>query len=112
MIERECSVPGCGKPARPGRDLCHGHARRKERGKPLDGPLRPYRQPPWDRIEAAAFDFAMAEEGDPAKELAKRRLRDAIHDWKAAGEPFPEEPELASDETGEAPAGATLSLGR
>src|SRR5690348_16964538 len=38
---KDCRVEGCGKRARK-RGLCVGHAWREARGKPMEGPIRPY----------------------------------------------------------------------
>lgn len=58
----DCRIDGCERAAAPREGgLCHGHARRKRRGLPLNQGLREYGRSGAQRLEAAALRVANAE---------------------------------------------------
>lgn len=90
----DCSIPGCGRPAfRFG--LCFGHAKRKQRGQSVAGPLRRDRgengqwvspDVVWEEVHEAILAYQDAEtDREHAARLAA--LVALLHRWTVSGCP-------------------------
>jgi hypothetical protein len=66
-----CAVEGCRKPAMRRASLCVGHLKRRQRGKDLSTPLRPYGRSDTEVIRAAAKRYAHAEDDDEYRRAAR-----------------------------------------